>query len=100
MILLTYDPYAAPLVTDLLDEAVVLQGLEITVHRGSRYVNLTGGLIYIDEVAVTDHRIYGQFIGWETYVRIHNFPIGRIWMRMYHICIIYVSRMYHRVSNV
>ena len=63
MILLTYDPYAAPLVTDLLDEAVVLQGLEITVHRGSRYVNLTGGLIYIDEVAVTDHRIYGQFIG-------------------------------------
>ena len=63
MTLLTYDPYAAPLVTDLLDEVVVPQGLEITVHRGSRYVDLTGGLIYIDEVAVTDHRIYGQLIG-------------------------------------
>ena len=63
MAFLTYDPHAAPLVTDLLDEAVVLQGLQITVHRGSRYINLTGGLIYIDEVAVTDHRIYGQFIG-------------------------------------
>ena len=45
------------------NEAVVLQGLQITVHCGSRYVNLMGGLIYIDEVAVTDHRIYGQFIG-------------------------------------
>ena len=59
MAFLTYDPYAAPLVTYLFDETVVLQGLEITVHRGSRYVDLTSGLIYIDEVAVTDHRIYG-----------------------------------------
>ena len=63
MILFTYDPYAAPLVTYLLYEAVVFQGPQITVHRGSRYIDLMGGLINIDEVAVTDHRIYGQFIG-------------------------------------
>ena len=63
MAFLTYDPRAAPPVTYLLYEAVVLQGPQITVHRGSRYIDLTDGLIYIDEVAVTDHRIYGQFIG-------------------------------------